>query len=104
MIEDHSLNLTSPKWRASIDEQHSRLSFPSNQRSSDGIRPIRDSNLSRLSLRSISYGFGLGRKISDQKKLQISHLPSNKIELDLNQQDFIHHNGSFKRKSDKIYI
>ncbi|CAF2870385.1 unnamed protein product [Rotaria sp. Silwood2] len=73
-----------------------------------------ENNLSRLSLRSISYGFGLGiktwRSIHEEKNLQHKnmlslsnyHLPSNKIELDINQQEIIRRTGSFKRKSDMI--
>ncbi|CAF1067325.1 unnamed protein product [Rotaria sordida] len=73
-----------------------------------------ENNLSRLSLHSISYGFGLGIKtwksIYDEKNFQHKtilsssnyHLPSNKIELDRNQQEMIRRTGSFKRKSDMI--
>lgn len=66
----------------------------------------------RLSQRSISYGFGLGTKtwpsITERTKSQAEtitttptyRLPSNKIDLDLTQQDLVRRTGSFKRKSD----
>ena len=65
-----------------------------------------DNNLPRLSLRSISYGFGLEDKTRTRKQIQqdtiISssnyRLPANKIELDINQQEIIRHSGSLKRK------
>ncbi|CAF2805243.1 unnamed protein product [Rotaria sp. Silwood2] len=160
-VEDDSLVLSSPKWRASLDEQqfsslnsHIQSSLRTNQYSSDDLHQIKlkskhtnsyqneqkydeylsslnntfvhkrqqysfidithENNLSRLSLRSISYGFGLGiktwRSIYDEKNLQHKnmlslsnyHLPSNKIELDINQQEIIRRTGSFKRKSDMI--
>jgi hypothetical protein len=66
-------------------------------------------NLSRLSLRSISYAFGPGTKtwktIHQENKtvhetLTSSpnyRLPANKIELDLTQQEIIRRSGSFKK-------
>lgn len=67
-----------------------------------------DINLFRLSQRSVSYGFGLEikpwRSINDEKN-QISsssyQLPSNKIDLDIHQQEIIRRTLSLKRKSDK---
>jgi hypothetical protein len=127
LTENDSSMITSPKWRASIDEQHdshARISLPSNQRSSDDLHQIlinaihrnsyqdepissliRKHHLSRLSLHSISYDFGLGKRtrqtIDNQKKIQqenISYrLPSNKIELDKNQQEIIRRSGSLKK-------
>jgi hypothetical protein len=87
----NSLVMTSPKWRSSIDEQLTK------------IRRENSNHRSRLSLRSISYGFGLETKprqtipdetISPSLNYQ---LPSNKIELDLNQQEIIRRMGSFKK-------
>ncbi len=63
-----------------------------------------DNHLSRLSLRSISYGFGLGTKtwktIPNQKQINSSpnyRLPANKIELDQNQQEIIRRTSSLKK-------
>lgn len=75
-----------------------------------------ENNLNRVSLRSISYGFGLGTKTwsnaldppvpsssTPMEPTVISpnyRLPSNKIDLDVNQESFIRLPGSLKRKSD----
>ena len=102
----NSLVITSPKWRPSIDEtpvdSHQRMSklIRKNSHSDEPISPFTHPNhLSRLSLRSISYGFGLGtktRKNIPPDQPIAYHLPSNKIELDLTQQELIRRTGSFK--------
>lgn len=111
---------------------HSQLSFPTNQRFSDtlhdttvptssyqdeplstffrkhhrnsAVEKLYDNNRSRLSLRSISYGFGLAKKprqTTEHNQIISSsnyRLPSNKIELDMNQQEIIRPNESLKRQ------
>ncbi|CAF1219020.1 unnamed protein product [Rotaria sp. Silwood1] len=134
-VEDNSFVLSSPTWRPSIDEQqlpslnsHIQNSFRTNQHSLSSLKNTlaykrqqysfvditHEINRSQLSLRSISYGFGLGIKtwksIHVEKNLQHKnmlslsnyHLPSNKIELDINQQEIIRRTKSFKRKSHMI--
>lgn len=57
-------------------------------------RSSQENRHSRLSVRSISYGFGV-----DTKKLphENYHLPANKFALDLNQQDILRRTSSLKR-------
>ena len=89
-------------------------SYPDgNKRQANSLIDLHHENhAGRLSQRSISYGFGLGTKtwpsITERTKSQSEtitttptyRLPSNKIDLDLTQQDLIRRTGSFKRKSD----
>lgn len=91
------LVINSPKWRSSLDEQ-SRKFIRKNSHSDEPF------SLSRLSLHSISYGFGGGIKArqstpSDQLSPGNTYrLPSNKIELDSNQQELLRRSGSFRKE------
>ena len=94
--------LTSPQWRPSLDEEHQdNLRQSINKLIHIPLSPIIPRNhLSRLSLRSIFYGFDLGTKTRNKHHLTSSptyHLPANKFELDLNQQEIIRRTGSFKK-------
>jgi hypothetical protein len=104
-----------PPNDSSLDS-HRKFSLPPNQHSLDDLRQriinvIRtnsyqdelfssltrkhhyDNHLSRLSLRSISYGFDLGTKTT-----HISS-PPNKIELDINQHEIIRSIESLKKNT-----
>lgn len=100
----HSLVITSPKWRPSVDESQSKLN-KSLRKSSHADEPFSSfTRLSRFSLHSISYGFGLGTKIrkstppdANLSPANTYRLPSNKIELDSNQQELLRRSGSLKK-------
>lgn len=90
-----------------------------NQRQSDDFRQLvrqtvrnsvhsLDENFVSLPRRSVSYGFGLGIKPSQDAAATAAEptiispnyrLPSNKIDLEMNEEHFIRRAGSLKRKS-----
>ena len=104
--ETDSFVNTSPKWRSSLDEKHhdirQLIQKTLGKQPQNSIVNLHD--LSRLSVHSISYGFGLRtktwKKISQERSLTPSpnyRLPSNKIELDRDQQENIRRMSTFKK-------